>query len=136
MFEGNPQDPATKSDLHLVKSDLQTVKSDLQSMKSELTSDLQSMKSELKSDMQSLEASVQTKLDMLQSEMHHIADDLKEVVRDSQTEVLKAFYSFAQSNSKRVVELEGNEAALRGRLGIIEDRLLEVEKRLNIPLVN
>ena len=35
MFEGNPQDPATKSDLQLVKSDLQTVKS-------ELTSDMQS----------------------------------------------------------------------------------------------
>ncbi len=101
MFEGNPQDPATKSDLQLVKSDLQ------------------SMKSELKSDMQSLEASVQTKLDMLQSEMHHIADDLKEVLRDSQTEVLKAFYSFAQSNSKRFVELEGNEAALRGRFPLV-----------------
>ena len=118
MFEGNPQDPATKSDLQLVKSDLQ------------------SMKSELKSDLQSLEGRMQTQHDMMRSEMHHVSDDLKEVVRDSKTEMLKAFYSFAQSNSKRVVELEGNEAALRGRLGIIEDRLLEVEKRLNIPLVN
>ena len=30
-------------------------------------------------------------------------------------------------------ELEGNEAAIRSRLGTIEDRLMEVEKRLNIP---
>jgi hypothetical protein len=31
-----------------------------------------------------------------------------------------------------MVELEGNEAAIRSRLGTLEGRLLEVEKRLNI----
>ena len=40
-------------------------------------------------------------------------------------------WSFYQS--KRMTELEGNEAAIRSRLGTIEDRLMEVEKRLNIP---
>jgi hypothetical protein len=29
--------------------------------------------------------------------------------------------------------LEGNEAAIRSRLATIEDRLLQVERRLNMP---
>ena len=70
---------------------------------------------------------------MLRSEMQHMYDSLIETVRDVQTELLKAFYSFGQSNNKRMTELEGNEAAIRSRLGTIEDRLMEVEKRLNIP---
>jgi len=32
-----------------------------------------------------------------------------------------------------MTELEGNEGALRSRLATFETRLLEVEKRLNIP---
>ena len=31
------------------------------------------------------------------------------------------------------MELEGNEAAIRSRLGTLEDRLMEVERRLNMP---
>jgi hypothetical protein len=46
--------------------------------------------------------------------------------------ILRAFHCFAESNQKRMVELEGNEAAIRSRLGTLEGRLLEVEKRLNI----
>ena len=70
---------------------------------------------------------------MLRSEMQHMYDSLVETIRDVQTELLKAFYNFGQSNNKRMTELEGNEAAIRSRLGTIEDRLMEVEKRLNIP---
>jgi hypothetical protein len=32
-----------------------------------------------------------------------------------------------------VIQLEGNEGAIRSRLATLEDRLMEVEKRLNIP---
>jgi hypothetical protein len=32
-----------------------------------------------------------------------------------------------------MVEIEGNEMALRSRIGTIESRLLEVERRLNMP---
>lgn len=34
---------------------------------------------------------------MLRSEMQHMYDDLKKTIRDSQTEVLKAFYGFTES---------------------------------------
>jgi hypothetical protein len=41
-----------------------------------------------------------TKGDLLQlrSEMNHQYDDLKETLRDSETKLLQAFYSFAESN--------------------------------------
>lgn len=107
MFEGNPQAPATKSDLQLVKS-------------------------EPTDEIQSLEGCTQTRLEPLVSEKRDWLSD----IRDSQAELLKVIYSFTQNDSRHSVEFEGSEAALRGRLGIIEDRLLEVEKRLNIPLVN
>jgi hypothetical protein len=52
---------------------------------------------------------------------------------DSQTALLKAFYTYAEGNNKRVAELDGDEAAIRSRLGTLESRLLEVERRLNMP---
>ncbi|HMD70902.1 MAG TPA: hypothetical protein VKF41_06135 [Bryobacteraceae bacterium] len=36
-------------------------------------------------------------MEQLRSEFHHGFDDLKEAMRDGQTEILKAFYSFAES---------------------------------------
>jgi hypothetical protein len=72
-------------------------------------------------------------IEILRSEMNHQYRELVERISDTQTEVLRAFYSFAQTNNKRVLEVEGNEAALRGRLGTLEDRVLEIEKRLNLP---
>jgi hypothetical protein len=32
-----------------------------------------------------------------------------------------------------MTEIESNEAAIRNRLATVEDRLLQVEKRLNMP---
>lgn len=71
--------------------------------------------------------------EQLSSEMHHIYNDLVERMSDSETRLLKAFYVYAEGNNKRVVEVEGNEAALRDRLGTLEDRVLQIEKRLNLP---
>ena len=78
-------------------------------------------------------ADLDQRLEMLRTEVQHGYNDLRETIRDTQTELLKAFYSFGQSNSKRFAELEGNEAAIRSRLGTIEDRLMELERRLITP---
>jgi division protein CdvB (Snf7/Vps24/ESCRT-III family) len=56
-----------------------------------------------------------------------------ETMRDIQTEMLKAFYSFAETNQKRLTEAEREAAALKDRLATVESRLMEVEKRLNMP---
>jgi hypothetical protein len=72
-------------------------------------------------------------VEQLRAEASHNNNDIVERISDSETKLLGAFYSFAQSNQKRMVEIEGNEMALRSRIGTLESRILEVEKRLNIP---
>jgi hypothetical protein len=56
-----------------------------------------------------------------------------ELIRDVETKLLNAFYGYAKSNDKRVLEAEGNEAILRSRLATLETRVTEIEGRLNIP---
>jgi len=78
-------------------------------------------------------AIVRQEVAILRSEMSHQFDDLKGTFRDSQTELLKAFYSFAESNQKRLAEMETEAAAIKSRLATIEDRLLQVERKVNFP---
>ena len=69
----------------------------------------------------------------LRSEFQHGFDELKETMRDVQTELLKAFYNFAESNTKRVAQNEVNEAANRSRIETLERRVTELEQKLNTP---
>ena len=72
-------------------------------------------------------------IETLRKQIGDVEGRLTEVVRDTETKLLTAFYDFAKANQQRVSELEGTDAALKRRIGTIEDRLLEVEKRLNMP---
>jgi hypothetical protein len=72
-------------------------------------------------------------VDQLRAEFHHGFDDLKEAMRDNQTELLKAFYNFAQTADAKFKDAETSDTALRQRLTAVETRLTEVEKRLNLP---
>jgi hypothetical protein len=69
----------------------------------------------------------------LQAALQASEDRIAETIRDAQTEVLKAFYSFAESNRQRVAQLEGNQGALITRIGVLEDRMLELERKINFP---
>lgn len=69
----------------------------------------------------------------LRSEMSHQYDDLRETLRDNETKLLKAFYSFAETNQQRLTATERDAAAMKDRLAMVETRLTEVEKRLNMP---
>ena len=60
---------------------------------------------------------------------------LVETMRDIETKLLQAFYGYAKSNDHRVLEVEANEAVLRTRVATLESRIMEVERRLNIPPV-
>ena len=60
-------------------------------------------------------------------------DRLIETMRDIQTELLKAFYSFTTSNQQRLTQLEGNEAAVIARLGTLEARVTDLERKINFP---
>jgi len=61
-----------------------------------------------KADLEQLRADMNQNDAMLRSEFQHGFDDLKETLRDTQTELLKAFYSFTTSNQQRLTQLEGN----------------------------
>src|ERR1017187_7630785 len=84
---------------------------------------------ELRQELISLEGRLNERHEILRTEVAHGYHDLKESMRDMQTELLKVFYNFGVSNSKRLTEIEGNEAALRSRLATIEDRLTDLERR-------
>jgi hypothetical protein len=58
---------------------------------------------------------------------------LTEVIRDTQTGTLKAFYGFVESVQTRFKAQDDTEAGLKRRLTIVEERLLEVEKKLLMP---
>lgn len=69
----------------------------------------------------------------LRGEMKSMEDRLVEAVRDNQTELLKVFYSFTESNRQRVAQLEGNQGAIITRIGVLEDRMTDLERKINFP---
>jgi hypothetical protein len=62
-----------------------------------------------------------------------LREELLEAIHDGETRVLKALYGYAESAQKHSLELDRADFSLRERLGSLETRLVEVEKRLNIP---
>ena len=69
-----------------------------------------------------------TKRDLVQLE-----ERLLEGMRDIQTEMLKAFYSYAQSADLRMRETDTMTHGMRERLAAVESRITEIERRLNMP---
>lgn len=67
------------------------------------------------------------------ADLNDLRDELIEVIRDTETKLLRAFYNFAESNQKRLSEVERTDLGILERLGTIERRVTEVEKRLNTP---
>jgi len=115
-----------KGDIAGLRAEL---KGDIAEVKAELKGDIAEVKAELKSDI----ADVNTQMVQLRSETHHMYNDLVERIADSETRLLKAFYNYADSNQQRLAQVDSEQTGFRNRLGSIETRLLEVEKRLNMP---
>ena len=116
-MDNDRNSPATKGDLQDLARQL----------RSEFSSELQQATQQLRSDFQ------QT-TQQLRSEFQHGFDDLKEAIRDAQTEVLKAFYGYIHSTELKLKDTD----TLRERVSVLESRLLEVErklieKRLDLP---
>ena len=60
-------------------------------------------------------------------------DRLLKAFRDSQAELLKAYYNFTESNRQRLSQLEGNQAFLITRIGNLEDRMTDLQLRTITP---
>ena len=80
---------------------------------------------------------LETKIDGLKSWLMQRLDDmaatLEENYRDTQTELLKAMYTMGETIQSRVNAQEAVISSLQQRQALMEARLLEVEKRLNLP---
>jgi hypothetical protein len=65
--------------------------------------------------------------------MAHSYNDLKETLRDNETKLLKAFYSFAESNQQRLSQTERDASETKNRMALFEQRLLDLERKVNFP---
>jgi hypothetical protein len=95
--------------------------------------DLEQLRSDVKQDLEQLRSEVKQEFEQVRSEANHMHDDLVERISDSETRLLQAFYSFADANNKRLVQGEAATALVISRITTLEDRVLGLEKRLNIP---
>ena len=86
-----------------------------------------------KRDLQDLEARQNERHEMLRAEMAHSFHDLNETFRDTQTELLKAFYNYAQSTDLKLKDGAESAANLRERLSVVERRLTELELKVSFP---
>jgi hypothetical protein len=91
--------------------------------------DLAEVKRELKADV----AEVKLDVAMLRTEVHHVHDTLVERIADAETHLLKAFYTFAESNQTRLATTETDAESVKRRVGILEERVLQLERKVNFP---
>ena len=108
----NGQSPATKQDL----ADLRT----------ELKQDLAAQKKDL------LEA-IREANDQLKVELK---EELLEAMHDIETHLLKAFYGYTESTQRHLKELDRAHISVHERLSTLEDRIQELERRINFPRFN
>ena len=59
-----------------------------------------------------------------------VMDGVAEMIHDSETRLLKAFFGFAEAINKRLNWLESNDATLVSRLATLETRVLELEVKV------
>ena len=80
--------------------------------------------------LQDLEARQNERHEMLRAEMGHSFDDLKQTFRDSQTELLKASYNYAQSTDIKVKDGAAGDANL---FSVAERRITELYRKVSFP---
>jgi len=64
--------------------------------------DIADLRAEVAAGLNQVRAEFHQDIEQVRSEFHHSFDDLKEAMRDGQTELLKAFYNFAQTSDERM----------------------------------
>ncbi len=87
-----------------------------------------------KKDLTDLEGRIETRFKEQDAHLNAMESRLVEKIRDSQTELLRGFEKFQTANIIRMRKLEANlsnlDTSASMRLENLEERLLEIEKRL------
>jgi len=89
------------------------------------------MDQELNQYLESMEGRIDGRLEKME-------ERLTEKMRDMQTELLRGFAAFSEGQNIRLRKVEVDQsnldAALSGRVNVLEKRLLEIELRLGLAL--
>jgi len=83
--------------------------------------------------LQALEGRFEGRMDALEQRM---LDAMAHMIHESETRLLNAFYGFAEGTSQHFKQLDAADAGLTDRMTSLETRVLEIEKRLNMPRNN
>ena len=113
-------------------------------MDNELKQYLESMEARFDTKLGAMEARIdqrfETKLHAMEARIDQrfeaTENRLVEKMRDMQTELLRGFASFSESQTIRLRKVEADQsnldAALSGRVNVLEGRLLQIELRLGL----
>ena len=104
----------------MTKQDLQEIK---QALVEHIDQATQGLRAEMQRSMDAL------RVEMLQRMDEHAAS-LEESIRDSQTEMLKAFISYQEGQQIRMRGFESKDVEITERMAVLERRLQEIERRL------
>jgi hypothetical protein len=72
-------------------------------------------------------------LEAIQNQIHSFEQKVDLSLAAVTDKILSNVFRLAEVLQARVFDLERSEASLKHRLSILEERLMELEKRLNIP---
>ena len=78
------------------------------------------------------EAEPATKADLKEG-LDGLRAELLQAIHDMETRILKAFYAYTEATQKHLADLDRSDGSMRDRMGTLEVRITEIEKRLNIP---
>jgi hypothetical protein len=92
--------------------------------------DVETLRADFKVEMGAFEERIEGRVDTLEQ---RVTDRFTEALRETETKLLQAFYGYAETNNKRSVQGEAATAMAVSRLTTLESRVLELEKRLNMP---
>jgi len=95
--------------------------------------DIGQQHSKVEQDREQQPSELKLAFEQLRSEANHRHADLVKRISDFETRLMQAFYSFADANNKRLAQGEAATALVISRITTLEDRVLKLEKRLNIP---
>jgi hypothetical protein len=94
--------------------------------------DLEQLHPDVKPDRGLQRGELKEAFEQMRSELTLMHDDLVERLSHRETRLLQAFYSYAETNNRRLVQGEAVTALVISRITTLEDRVLALEKRLNI----
>ena len=125
----NGHEPATKQDLADVRTELL---GEIRNQVGDLSAQFGDLRAQF-GDLRTQFGDLRTQFGDLRSAIRASEDRLIENMRDLQTESLKAFYGFVETTQVKFRIQEEQQAGVNRRLSVVEERLAEVERRLNMP---